>query len=107
MVKLSALLKPKDTAVAAMSFSIDRGMQTVFSPLRCSLWRMLDPAAADDGNQRVDLFRLQLFQQIVGHVEFLDHLVFVDPADMERVDPGRLAQDPAAGRIQVLDQLGG
>ena len=37
MVKLSALLKPKETAVAAMSFSIDRGTQTVWSPLRWSL----------------------------------------------------------------------
>ena len=37
IVKLSALLKPKDTMVAAMSFSIDRGTHTVLSPLRWSL----------------------------------------------------------------------
>ena len=37
MVKLSALLKPNDTMVAAMSFSIDRGTHTVLSPLRWSL----------------------------------------------------------------------
>ena len=43
MVKLSALLKPKDTAVAAMSFSMDLGTHTALSPLRCSLKRMLSP----------------------------------------------------------------
>ena len=32
MVKLSALLNPKDTMVAAMSFSIERGTHTVLSP---------------------------------------------------------------------------
>ena len=37
MVKLRAVLKPKDTDVAAMSFSIDRGTHTALSPLRCSL----------------------------------------------------------------------
>ncbi len=36
-MKLSALLKPKETAVAAMSFSIDRGTQTVWSPFLWSL----------------------------------------------------------------------
>ena len=37
MVKLRAVLKPKETAVAAMSFSIERGMPIILSPLRWSL----------------------------------------------------------------------
>ena len=37
LVKLKAVLKPKDTAVAAMSFSIERGTHTALSPLRWSL----------------------------------------------------------------------
>ena len=52
------------------------------------------------------VLRLQPRQQLVGQVDLLDHLVFVHPADVERVDPGRLAEETRAVRIQVLDQLG-
>ncbi len=37
IVKLSALLKPNETEVAAMSFSIDRGTHTTLSPFLWSL----------------------------------------------------------------------
>ena len=43
MVTLSAVLNPKETAVPAMSFSIDRGMQTVCTPLKYSDCRMPKP----------------------------------------------------------------
>ncbi len=45
-------------------------------------------------------------QQFIGQVHFLDQLVVVHPADVERVNPGRLAEQPGRIRIQVLDQLG-
>ena len=68
---------------------------------------MLSPRPPTTEIKRVDLFRLQPGQQLIGQVHFLDHLVLVDPADVERIDPGRLAQETAAGRVQVLDQLPG
>ncbi len=37
IVKLRALLKPNDTIVAAMSFSIDRGTHTTLRPFLWSL----------------------------------------------------------------------
>ena len=43
------------------------------------------PLATDDGNQGVNLFRLQPGQQLIGLVHFLDHLVGIDLADMERI----------------------
>ena len=64
------------------------------------------PPAADDGDQGVDVLCLQLLQQLVGQVDFFDHVVVVHLADVERVDPGRLAEQPGRSRIQVLDQLG-
>ena len=63
-------------------------------------------AAADDRYQGIDVLCLQPAQELVGQVDFLDHLVFVHPADVERVDPGRLAQETRGGRVQVRDQLG-
>ena len=74
-------------------------------PLAVELVEDAQSAAPDDGDQRIDLSAFSR-PGVVGHVDFLDHLVFVDPADVKRIDPGRLAQETAAGRIEVLDQLG-
>ncbi len=106
MVKLSAVLKPNDTCVAAMSLSIDRGTHTTLSPLRWSLCDDAQAAAADHRDQPVDVLCLQLLHQSPGHVDLFDHLVFVDSADVERVDAGRLAKETRAVRVQVLDQIG-
>ena len=62
------------------------------------------PAASDDGDHGVDLLLAKRGQQLIGLVHFLDHAVLVHPADVERVDPGRLAQETPAGRVEVLDQ---
>ena len=74
-------------------------------PLAVELVQDAQAAAADDRDQCVDVFRLQLLQQLVGHVDFFDHVVFVHLADVERVDPGRLAEQARGGRVQALDQL--
>ena len=44
-------------------------------------------------------------QQLVGHVHFLDHVVFIDRADMKRIHTVRLAEHARAGRIEASDQL--
>ena len=49
---------------------------------------------------------LSACQQLTGHVHFLHHVVFINRADMKRIDPARLAQDAPAPRIQALGQLG-
>ena len=64
------------------------------------------PPAANDGDHGIDPLCLQLLKQLIGHVHFLNHVVFIDRADMKRIDPARLAQDAPACRIQALDQLG-
>ena len=64
------------------------------------------PLATDDGNQGVNLFRLQPGQQLIGLVHFLHHLVGIDLADMERIHAARLAQHAAGGRIQILNRAG-
>ncbi len=74
-------------------------------PFAVELVHDAQPPAAHDGNQRVDPFRLQPPEQLIRHVHFLDHFVFVDLADMKRIDAGRLAQDATGSRVQVLDQL--
>ena len=67
---------------------------------------MLSPCAPTTEIKRIDIFRLQPFQQFIGHVHFFNHVVFIDLADMKRIDPGRLAQDTPGGGIQVFNQLG-
>ena len=67
-------------------------------PLALQLVEDAQPAAANDGNQRIDLLCLQPCQQLVGHVHFFDHVICIDRADVKRIDPARLAQDAAGGR---------
>jgi hypothetical protein len=68
MVKLRALLNPKDIEVAAMSFSIDFGMQTVWSPLRWSLWRI---PSRTHGDQCINIFFLQLSYLVIVLISLL------------------------------------
>ncbi len=37
-----------------------------------------EPTATDDGDQGIDLFRLEPLQEIIGEVDFLDHVVVID-----------------------------
>jgi hypothetical protein len=61
--------------------------------------------AADNGYHCIDLFFLEPFQQMIGHVHFLNQVVLVDLADIKWIDPGRLTQNSPAGRLQILDPL--
>ena len=65
------------------------------------------PASADDRDQTVDPFRVKLLEQLVGQVCLFDHVVFVDRADVERIDEGRLAEDAPGVRVEVLRELPG
>ncbi len=61
--------------------------------------------AADDRYQCINLLFLEPFQQMIGQVHFLDHVVVIHLADMKGIDPRRLAQNSPAGRLQGLDPL--
>ena len=56
---------------------------------------------ADDRNQGVDIFCLNLFQQFVRNVGF-----FVPGGHVKRVYDRRLAKDSSGGRIEVFNQFG-
>ena len=85
MVKLRALLKPKDTCVDG-NVILDRpGDAHGVESFAMELVEDGQPLATDDGNQGVNFFRLQLGQQLIGLVHFLDHLVGIELADMERI----------------------
>ena len=60
------------------------------------------PLATHDGNQGVNFLCLQLFQQLIGQVDF----PFIYGVDLKRIHPGRLAKDPVCGGIEVFDKLG-
>ncbi len=100
MVKLSAVLKPKDTRVVAMSFSTSSGIHTDVESLGVQLVENAQALVAHHGNQAVDFLLPAALQQLIGQVHFLDHVVFVNPADMERIDPGCLPEHAAGSGIQ-------
>ena len=64
------------------------------------------PLGTHDGNQSVNIFCLQPFQQFIGQVRFLHRFVFFGRSDMKWIHPGRLAKDTSGGRIKVFDKLG-
>ena len=74
-------------------------------PLAVELVEDAHALAADDGDHRIDPLRLEPLQQLVGEVGLLDHPVFAHLADVERIDPGRLAQEAGARRVHVLDPI--
>ena len=61
--------------------------------------------SAYNRNQCIDVFCFKPFEQLIRHVNFLNHFVFIYCAYMKRIDPGRLAKDSPGGRIKVLNQL--
>ena len=61
--------------MAAMSFSMDRGTQTVLSPLRWSLWKMLNPRPPTTEIRASIFSSFKRFNRIIGEVHFLDHVV--------------------------------
>ena len=85
MVKLRALLNPKETWVDGNVILDGPGDAHGIEPFAMELVENGQPLATDDGNQGVNLFRLQLGQQLIGLVHFLDHLVGIELADMERI----------------------
>ena len=100
MVTLRALLNPKDTAVEAMSFSIDLGI-TPYGALCGGAYENFQPLATHDGNQGVNSFPFSLFNT---YRKGLLPLRFVSCLDMKRIHPGRLTKDTSGGGIKVLDK---
>ena len=57
-----------------------------------------------DRNHRIDAFLLERGQQLIRHVAFLQHAVFIFAPHVKWIDAAGHAQQAASGGIEVVDQ---
>ena len=101
MVTLSAVLKPKETAVRGNVVLDGPGNADRVEPFEMELIKDLQALAAHRGNEGLDAFGLEPFQDFIRQVG----LCLIGGGCMKGVHPGCLAEDSSGGGVEVLDQF--